>query len=76
MPINNKQYCLRELFNSADGRCLVVDTSNGLVLGTLPGLEHFTEAVCPLLPLLDGIGVFPLKKGREWNRIKGSCTGA
>jgi DhnA family fructose-bisphosphate aldolase class Ia len=57
--MNNKQYRLRELLNPADGRSLVVDTSNGLVLGTLPGLEHFAEAVRPLLPLLDGIVTSP-----------------
>ncbi len=57
--MNNKQYRLRELLNPADGRSLVVDTSNGLVLGALPGLEHFTEAVSPLLPLLDGIVTSP-----------------
>ncbi|MBN1372254.1 MAG: hypothetical protein JW987_09975 [Anaerolineaceae bacterium] len=53
--MNNKKYRLCELLNPGDGRSLVVDTSNGLVLGVLPGLEHFTETVGPLLPLLDGI---------------------
>jgi len=57
--MDNKQYRLRELLNPADGRSLIVDTSNGLVLGALPGLEHFTETVGPLLPLLDGIVTSP-----------------
>jgi DhnA family fructose-bisphosphate aldolase class Ia len=57
--MNNKQYRLRELLNPADGRSLVVDTSNSLVLGALPGLEQFGEAVSPLLPLLDGIVTSP-----------------
>ena len=57
--MDNKQYRLRELLNPSDDRSLVVDTSNGLVLGALPGLEHFTEAVGPLLPLLDGIVTSP-----------------
>jgi DhnA family fructose-bisphosphate aldolase class Ia len=57
--MNNKQYRMRELLSSADGHSLVVDTSNGLVLGALPGLEHFSEAVNPLLPLLDGIVTSP-----------------
>ena len=57
--MNNKQYRLNELFNPIDGRSLVVDTSNGLVLGALPGLEQFGEAVNPLLPLLDGIVTSP-----------------
>jgi DhnA family fructose-bisphosphate aldolase class Ia len=54
-----KQYRMNELLNPADGRSLIVDTSNGLVLGALPGLEHFAEAVRPLLPLLDGIVTSP-----------------
>jgi DhnA family fructose-bisphosphate aldolase class Ia len=57
--MNSKPYRMSELFNPADGRSLIVDTSKGLVLGTLPGLEHFTEAVSPLLPLLDGIVTSP-----------------
>jgi DhnA family fructose-bisphosphate aldolase class Ia len=57
--MNSKQYRMSELLNPIDGRSLVVDTSNGLVLGTLPGLEHFAEAVSPLLPLLDGIVTSP-----------------
>lgn len=57
--MNNKQYRLRELLNPVDGHSLVADTSNGLVLGTLPGLEHFSEAIHPLLPLLDGIVTSP-----------------
>jgi DhnA family fructose-bisphosphate aldolase class Ia len=56
---NNKQYRLRELLNPVDGRSLVVDTSNGLAMGAVPGLEHFTEAVHPLLSLLDGIVTSP-----------------
>ncbi len=57
--MNNKQYRLKELYNPDDGRSLVVDTSNGLVLGALPGLEHFGQTVNPLLPLLDGIVTSP-----------------
>lgn len=57
--MNNKQYRMNELINPADGRSLVVDTSNGLVLGALPGLAQFWEAINPLLPLLDGIVTSP-----------------
>jgi putative autoinducer-2 (AI-2) aldolase len=57
--MNSKQYRMSELLDPADGRSLVVDTSQGLVLGALPGLEHFEEAVRPLLPLLDGILTSP-----------------
>jgi putative autoinducer-2 (AI-2) aldolase len=57
--MNNKRYRLSELLNPTDGRSLVVDTSNGLVLGALPGLEHFSESIKPLLPLMDGIVTSP-----------------
>jgi DhnA family fructose-bisphosphate aldolase class Ia len=57
--MNNKQYRLRELLKPSDERSLVVDTSNGLVMGTLPGLEHFTEAVKPLLRMIDGVVTSP-----------------
>jgi putative autoinducer-2 (AI-2) aldolase len=57
--MNSKQYRMSELLNPADGHSLVIDTSKSLVLGVLPGLEHFTEAISPLLPLLDGIVTSP-----------------
>lgn len=57
--MNNKQYRLQEILNPNDGRSLVVDTSNGLVLGTVPGLEHFTDVVKPLLPMMDGVVTSP-----------------
>jgi DhnA family fructose-bisphosphate aldolase class Ia len=57
--MNNKLYRMNELLNPDDGRSLVVDTSRGLVLGVLPGLEHFSEAIRPVLPLLDGIVTSP-----------------
>lgn len=57
--MNNKRFRLNEFFKPADGRSLVVDTSGGLVLGALPGLEHFSEASEPLLPFMDGIVTSP-----------------
>lgn len=57
--MSSKQYRISELLDPADGRSLVVDTSSALVLGVLPGLEHFLDAVNPLLPLLDGIVASP-----------------
>jgi DhnA family fructose-bisphosphate aldolase class Ia len=52
-------YRLREFVNPADGRSLVVDTSAGLALGARPGLEHFGEAVTPVLPYVDGVVTSP-----------------
>jgi DhnA family fructose-bisphosphate aldolase class Ia len=57
--MNNKQYRMNELLDPANGRSLVFDTSNGLVFGALPGLEHFEETIRPLLRLLDGIVTSP-----------------
>jgi 3-hydroxy-5-phosphonooxypentane-2,4-dione thiolase len=57
--MNSKRYRMSDLLNPADGRSLVVDTSKGLVLGPLPGLEHFEESARPLLPLLEGIVTSP-----------------
>jgi DhnA family fructose-bisphosphate aldolase class Ia len=57
--MNNKQYRLKELLNPADGRSLILDASNGLVFGALPGLEYFAKAVSPLLQSLDGIATSP-----------------
>ncbi len=48
--MNNKQYRMRELLNPVDGCSLVVDTSNGLVFGALPGLEQFSEAIIHYSP--------------------------
>jgi len=61
--MNTKLYRLQELINPVTGRSLVVDTSNGLSLGAIPGLTHFEEALGPILPLADSIVISP-GKGR------------
>ena len=55
----SKRYRLGELFNPGDGRSLVVDTSSGLALGALPGLEDYAAGVWPILPLVDGVVASP-----------------
>lgn len=57
--MNSKMYRLREFFNLAYGGSLIVDTSAGLSLGPLPGLEHFSAAVVPVLSLVDGLITSP-----------------
>ncbi|MBN2305433.1 MAG: hypothetical protein JXQ72_13190 [Anaerolineae bacterium] len=52
-------YRLREFVNQADQRSLIVDTSAGMVLGVQPGLEHFSEAIAPLLSLVAGVVTGP-----------------
>ena len=50
---------MKEFFNEADQRSLVVDTSAGMVLGALPGLEDFEAALRPILPQIDGLVCAP-----------------
>ena len=57
--MDNKQYRFNDLFNPIDSRSLVVDTSSGLVLGALAGLERFDDAVQPLLSYIDGVVTSP-----------------
>ncbi len=74
VPMNNKKYRMNELLNPVYGRSLVVDTSNGLVFGALPGLEHFSEAVNPLLPLLDGVVTSPGQTSNLGTRTQQDAT--
>ncbi|MFN2103337.1 MAG: hypothetical protein ACK2UJ_00595 [Candidatus Promineifilaceae bacterium] len=55
----SKRYRMHELFNPGDGRSLVLDTSGGLSLGALPGLEDYKEAVTAVLPVVDGVVASP-----------------
>jgi DhnA family fructose-bisphosphate aldolase class Ia len=55
----SKRYRMHELFNPADDRSLVVDTSGGLSLGALPGLEDYKAAVTAVLPVVDGVVASP-----------------
>jgi DhnA family fructose-bisphosphate aldolase class Ia len=68
--MNSKLYRMSDLLSSADKRSLVVDTSKGLVLGALSGLEHWEEAVCPLLPLLDGVVTSPGQARKLMSRTR------
>jgi DhnA family fructose-bisphosphate aldolase class Ia len=52
-------YRLNEFINPIDQRSLVVDTSASLVLGVRPGLEHFEDAVKPILSHADGVVTSP-----------------
>ena len=69
----SKRYRMHELINPADDRSLVVNTSSGLSLGALPGLEDYTTAVTPLLPWIDGVVASP---GQSRNLMSRSRTEA
>lgn len=68
--MESKLYRINEFVSPADRRSLVIDTSAGLALGALPGLEHFAEAVAPVLPLADGIVTSPGQARRLGNRTR------
>jgi DhnA family fructose-bisphosphate aldolase class Ia len=53
--MDSKIYRIKEFFNPADQRSVIVDTSAGLSLGPLPGLESFRQTVKPILYLVDGV---------------------
>lgn len=57
--MESKSYRLREIVNPANSHSLVVDTSAGLSLGPLPGLEQFAAATQEVLPLIDGLVASP-----------------
>ncbi len=64
---------LREFMNPANARALIVDTSAGLALGALPGLEDFEHAVRPVLPVADGIVCSPGQLRRLSVRTRGEA---
>jgi DhnA family fructose-bisphosphate aldolase class Ia len=57
--MDSKIYRIKEFFNPTDQRSLIVDTSAGLSLGPLPGLESFKQTVKPILHLVDGVVTSP-----------------
>jgi DhnA family fructose-bisphosphate aldolase class Ia len=74
MGVNSKAYRMREFVRPSDQRSLIVDTSAGLSLGPLPGLEDFSAAVMPLLPLADGIVTSPGQSRRLSGRTRGDAA--
>lgn len=67
-------YRLREFLRPADNRCILVDTSAGLSLGTLPGLEDFAGAVRPIFPIVDGVICSPGQLRRLGQRTRGEAA--
>ncbi len=72
--MESKLYRINEFVRPADGRSLVVDTSAGLALGALPGLERFAEAVAPILPLADGLVASPGQARRLSGRTRADAA--
>jgi DhnA family fructose-bisphosphate aldolase class Ia len=57
--MDRKSYRMKEFFHPGDGLSLILDTSAGLSLGPLPGLEDFQAAAESALGLLDGLVTSP-----------------
>jgi len=68
--MESKLYRIREFVNPKDNHSLIVDTSKGLSLGALPGLERFASATKPVLPLLDGLVTSPGQVRRLADRTR------
>ena len=74
IPMESKTYRIREFICPSDGRSLVVDASAGLSLGPLPGLEDFSGALAPLLPLADGVVTSPGQAPRLAGRTRAEAA--
>jgi DhnA family fructose-bisphosphate aldolase class Ia len=72
--MNSKSLRLHEFLPPGDGRSLIVDASAGLWLGAAPGLEHFSTAITPILPLVDGIVASPGQAGRLAGRTRAEAA--
>ena len=57
--MNGIEYRLQYFIDKTDQHALLVDTSAGLSLGALPGLENFAQSVGAILPLADGVVCSP-----------------
>lgn len=57
--MNGIEYRLQAFIRPSDRRCLMVDTSAGLSLGALPGLEEYLPSVRPILSKADGVVCSP-----------------
>jgi DhnA family fructose-bisphosphate aldolase class Ia len=72
--MSSKQYHLQELRNPTNGLGLIVDTSSGLTLGPLAGLENYEEAVNPVLPWTDGLVASPGQSRRLAARTRSDAA--
>ncbi len=71
--MNGLDYRLMEFLQALGKPALLVDTSAGLSLGVLPGLEDFGSAVRPILSLVDGVVCSPGQLRRLNNRTRGEA---
>ncbi len=67
-------YRLKEFLPKGKRHALLLDTSSGLSLGVLPGLEDFSTALQPMLPQLDGLVCSPGQLRRLANRNRSDAS--
>ena len=72
--MSGKIYRLREFIDPQDNHSLVVDSSAGLEMGPLPGLEQYPEAVTGILPFIDGLVSSPGQARRLPQRNRGDAA--
>ena len=72
--MDGKLYRLREFIRAEDGHSLIVDTSAGLSLGALPGLEDFGAAARSVLSIVDGLVCSPGQLRRIPDRSRGEAS--
>jgi len=72
--MNSLDYRLKELLPDAGRRAVLLDTSAGLSLGALPGLEDFSTALRRVLPRLDGLVCSPGQLRRLGNRTRADAA--
>jgi DhnA family fructose-bisphosphate aldolase class Ia len=64
-------YRLNEFIRPLDRRGLIVDSSAGLALGSLPGLEDYTQGARGVLGIIDGLVCSPGQLRRLGERTRG-----
>ena len=72
--MNGVTYRLNEFIRPNDRRALILDSSAGLELGVLPGLEDCPGALRRMLPLVDGVVCSPGQIGRLNARNRGDAA--
>ena len=72
--MNGLDYRLMEFLPTSGKPALLFDTSAGLSLGALPGLEDFGSAVRPILSLVDGVVCSPGQLRRLENRTRNDAA--
>ncbi len=72
--MNGVTYRLNEFIRPTDRRGLIVDSSAGLALGALPGLEEYAQGARAALPVADGLVCSPGQLRRLGERTRAEAA--